>query len=173
LEELHKALSSSSEEIWDETLKTNVSSVYFTVAAFVPLLGAAAKRGGGRGSVIITGSSAGFHWDRGFDSLAYQTSKAYVSLTLQGVDDTDHDSGVHHLTTTLAAKLIPHGIRVNAIAPGIFPSQLIDPTDPNNPFVKAIQTVPLKRFGKDTVCLRLRNKLIILGSCWNRPLSRK
>jgi Enoyl-(Acyl carrier protein) reductase len=60
-------------------------------------------------------------------------------------------SAVHHLTTTLAVKLVPHGIRVNAIAPGIFPSGMVDLNDKTNPIVKAIEGVPLRRPGKDTV----------------------
>jgi NAD(P)-dependent dehydrogenase (short-subunit alcohol dehydrogenase family) len=79
LEEVYEALMSSPQENWDATLKTNVESVYFTIAAFIPLLGAAAKQGQGRGSVVITGSIAGIHWDFGFDHLAYQVSKAYIS----------------------------------------------------------------------------------------------
>jgi NAD(P)-dependent dehydrogenase (short-subunit alcohol dehydrogenase family) len=76
LEEVHEALMSSPPENWDTVLKTNVDSVYFTIAAFIPLLGAAAKQGQGRGSVVVTGSIAGLHWDIGFDHLSYQVSKA-------------------------------------------------------------------------------------------------
>lgn len=80
LEELHEALSSASYQDWDDTLKTNVQSVYFTVVAFLPLLGAAAKKGQGRGSVILTGSVGGMHWDNRVDTLDYQASKAYLAL---------------------------------------------------------------------------------------------
>jgi NAD(P)-dependent dehydrogenase (short-subunit alcohol dehydrogenase family) len=76
LEEVHQALMSSPLENWDATLKTNIESVYFTITAFIPLLGAAAKRGQGRGSVVVTGSVSGIHWDFGFDHLSYQVSKA-------------------------------------------------------------------------------------------------
>lgn len=76
LEEMHKALSSSIDEIWEETFKTNVQSVYFTVIAFMPLLGEAAKKGQGRGSVVLTGSIAGIHWSRNIDNLAYMSSKS-------------------------------------------------------------------------------------------------
>jgi len=76
LEEVHQALMSSPIANWDTVLKTNVESVYFTIAAFIPLLGKAAKRGQGRGSVVVTGSIGGIHWDIGFDHLSYQVSKA-------------------------------------------------------------------------------------------------
>ena len=80
LEELHEALSSASYQDWDDTFRTNVQSVYFTVVAFLPLLGAAAKKGQGRGSVILTGSIGGMHWDNKVDALHYQASKAYLPL---------------------------------------------------------------------------------------------
>src|SRR5208282_1361191 len=79
LEEMHKALSSSTDEIWEETFKTNVQSVYFTVVAFMPLLGEAARKGQGRGSVLLTGSIGGIHWSANIDNLAYQASKAYFT----------------------------------------------------------------------------------------------
>jgi len=77
LEELHAALSSSDPQDWNDTLSTNVTAVYYTVVAFMPLLGKAAKRGQGRGSVVITGSVGGMHWDAYVDTHDYQASKAY------------------------------------------------------------------------------------------------
>jgi NAD(P)-dependent dehydrogenase (short-subunit alcohol dehydrogenase family) len=80
LSELYEALQSSPPEAWDDTMGTNVQSVYFTVTAFLPLLGEAAKKGQGRGSVVLTGSISGMHWDIGFDNLQYQVSKAYFTF---------------------------------------------------------------------------------------------
>ena len=45
--------------------------------------------------------------------------------------------------------MIPHGIRVNCIAPGPFPSEIVDFTSPA--IVKIIENIPVKRAGKDTV----------------------
>jgi NAD(P)-dependent dehydrogenase (short-subunit alcohol dehydrogenase family) len=81
LQETYEALSSGSEQLWDDTLKTNVTSVYSTVVAFMPLLAEAAKKGQGRGSVVLTGSVAGIHWSNEVDTLAYQASKAYDAST--------------------------------------------------------------------------------------------
>jgi len=134
LEEFQEAMASSAYSNWEATLKTNVQAVYFTVVAFITLLGKAAEKGEGRGSVILTGSVGGLHQDKNVENLSYQSSKA----------------AVHHLTTTLATKLYPYGIRVNCIAPGIFPSGMIDLADTENGIVKSISTIPLKRPGKDT-----------------------
>jgi len=77
LSELYEALASSRREDWDDTFQTNVESVFYTVVSFIPLLGEAAKKGQGRGSVVITGSASGIHWDKGVDNLHYATSKAF------------------------------------------------------------------------------------------------
>jgi NAD(P)-dependent dehydrogenase (short-subunit alcohol dehydrogenase family) len=84
LEELHHALKNQKWEDWEDTMRTNVSSVYFTVVAFLPLLGAAAKKGDGRGNVVITGSIGGLHNDRRVDNLHYQASKAYYIPFVKG-----------------------------------------------------------------------------------------
>ena len=78
-------MASSTYSDWEETLKTNVQAVYFTVVAFITLLGKGAERGQGRGSVILTGSVGGIHHDKNVENLSYQCSKAYairVSLVL-------------------------------------------------------------------------------------------
>lgn len=80
LEEFQEAMASSTYDNWEETLKTNVQAVYFTVVAFITLLGKAAQKGEGRGSVILTGSVGGFHQDKGVENLSYQSSKAYAIL---------------------------------------------------------------------------------------------
>jgi NAD(P)-dependent dehydrogenase (short-subunit alcohol dehydrogenase family) len=80
LEDLYNSLRNQKPEDWEDTMKTNVSSVFFTVVSFLPLLGAAAKKGAGRGSVVITGSIGGIHHDKRLDILHYQASKAYYPL---------------------------------------------------------------------------------------------
>ena len=76
IEELQAALASATVDSWEDTLKTNVQAVYYTVVSFLPLLAAAAKKGEGRGGVVLTGSVAGIHWDHSVDNLNYQASKA-------------------------------------------------------------------------------------------------
>jgi len=80
LEDLYNSLRNQKHEDWEDTMRTNVSSVFFTVVSFLPLLGAAAKKGNGRGSVLITGSIGGMHHDKRVDNLHYQASKAYYLL---------------------------------------------------------------------------------------------
>ena len=61
--------------------------------------------------------------------------------------------------------MIPHGIRVNCIAPGPFPSEIIDFTSPA--IVKIIENIPLKRAGKDTVNTNTWQIELMLGRCWS------
>ncbi len=82
-----------SEEHFDETLKTNLYGYFFMAQAAVEHLEA--------GSAIInTGSVTGLEGSKNL--LDYSTTKG----------------GIHAFTRSLAAQLVPRGIRVNAVAPG-------------------------------------------------------
>ena len=64
---------------------------------------------------------------------AYQASKA----------------ALNHLTRLLASKFRRHGVRVNAISPGYFPSAMNDPTNPKSMLARAKELVPLQRGGEE------------------------
>jgi len=89
---------------------TNVTAAQYTATAFLGLLDEGNKRGNVRqkSQILITSSIAGFHRDFPSSGLAYVTSKAAVT----------------HLTKSLASYLIKWGIRVNGLAPGLFPSEM-------------------------------------------------
>ncbi|RMZ75649.1 hypothetical protein DV737_g5179, partial [Chaetothyriales sp. CBS 132003] len=101
------------------TYETNLAGVHFTIAAFLPLLAEANRQrkpgeGDGNGEtlrprpqIITTGSIGGFS-RRPLSSLSYGPSKA----------------GVIHLTKQLSSVLVPHDIRVNVIAPGLYLSEM-------------------------------------------------
>jgi NAD(P)-dependent dehydrogenase (short-subunit alcohol dehydrogenase family) len=83
------------EEEWDETMRTNLKSVYFSCQTFIPIMVA---RGGG---VFVNISSVnGLIANPRF--VGYATSK----------------SALHGLTRNVALDFGPRGIRANAIAPG-------------------------------------------------------
>lgn len=69
--------------------------------------------------------------DPAVNQPAYQASKA----------------ALNHLTRLQASKFCEHGIRVNAISPGYFPSEMNDPSDPKSMLARAHELVPLKRGG--------------------------
>lgn len=79
------------EEIWDSVMDINLKGVYFLVARAAPLLTP--------GGSVILNASVGAH---NSGSTAYGASKA----------------GVRLLGRSLAAELLPRGVRVNTISPG-------------------------------------------------------
>ena len=96
---------------FNSTYALNDTAAFFTVIAFLELLDAGNKNGNRAGihsQVLITASVAGLM--RKLNSgIAYQSSKAAAL----------------HLAKVLSTYFAPHGIRVNALAPGIFPSESI------------------------------------------------
>lgn len=82
------------EEVWDQTLRTNLKAPFFTTWNAVPLM-----RENGGGKVIFIADWAGFRPYRNY--LPYVTSKG----------------GVITMTKAMAKELAPD-IAVNAIAPG-------------------------------------------------------
>ncbi|MEX0921983.1 MAG: SDR family NAD(P)-dependent oxidoreductase [Rhodovibrionaceae bacterium] len=83
-----------SSETWDRTLAINLGGVFNVTYAFLPAL----KKT--RGCVVNISSVVAF--TSSFAHAGYAASKG----------------GVRSLTQTLCRELAPHGIRVNAVAPG-------------------------------------------------------
>jgi gluconate 5-dehydrogenase len=87
-----------------------------------------------RGSIINTASIAGLGGNpRGMNTIAYNTSKGAVI----------------NFTRALAAEWGPHGIRVNAICPGFFPSKMTVGTLKAMGEDKLKEGAPLGRLGDD------------------------
>lgn len=97
-------------EVWNSSFATNSTSVAFTAFAFLSLLHAGNLRGncaGRQSQILVTSSIAGYL--RNPQAVgAYPVTKAATT----------------HLVKGLAGALVPYSIRVNALAPGLFPSDL-------------------------------------------------
>ncbi|KAA1475805.1 NAD(P)-binding protein [Dentipellis sp. KUC8613] len=118
-------------DVWSEEFSLNVWSPAALTSAFAPLLVEAAKKGDGRGSVILISSIADSMW------VATNTMTGYnVSKVAEGA-----------LGKILANKLLAHGVRVNTISPGTFPTPMNSPTNEMMPSGKAEKLVPMKRNG--------------------------
>ncbi|KAI3322216.1 NAD(P)-binding protein [Xylariaceae sp. AK1471] len=129
---------------WQENYKTNVTSVYFTTVAFLPLLQASMRPKGPlepyTASVLTTSSMSGI-MRHAQGHFSYNTSKGATV----------------HLTKLMSAEFQKAGIRVNSIAPGYFPSEMTakesDDRQKSHVPKEKIQEkghVPLMRAGRET-----------------------
>lgn len=117
-------------EAWDKVLNLNVRS-YFLLSQLVARSSMIPRR---RGSIINTASIAGLGGNpRGMKTIAYNTSKGAVI----------------NFTRALAAEWGDHGIRVNAICPGFFPSKMTRGTLEAMGEDKLAASAPLGRLGDD------------------------
>ncbi|EXJ84706.1 hypothetical protein A1O3_05376 [Capronia epimyces CBS 606.96] len=92
-------------DAWNSTYNTNVTSVFFSVVSFLPLLQRAPKEQ--RSSVIVISSMSGIMRDSQAH-FSYNAAKAATA----------------HLSRMMSKEFAKTGIRVNSIAPGYFPSEM-------------------------------------------------
>ena len=90
---------------WNSTYNTDVTSVYFSTIAFLPLLQSAPTSQ--KSSVIVISSMSGMmrHSQAHF---SYNAAKAATA----------------HLSRMMSKEFAKTGVRVNSIAPGYFPSEM-------------------------------------------------
>jgi NAD(P)-dependent dehydrogenase (short-subunit alcohol dehydrogenase family) len=113
---------------WDSVADLNLKSVFFLTQKLLPALRSAARERG-LASVINIGSMGGSRVGPK-ENYSYQAAKA----------------GLHHLSGSLAKRLGPENITVNAIAPGFFPSRMTQIPETQLPAV--LNLVPRRRLGK-------------------------
>lgn len=119
---------------FDRLLAVNVGGIYNCVQAFAPLMK------GRRGAAVINLSSVSH--ERGGGSMGnvwYGATKAAVVA----------------LTKGLARELGPHGVRVNAIAPGVMETPLLRGLFTPEVRAAAIKRFPLGRFAETDDVARL------------------
>jgi 3-oxoacyl-[acyl-carrier protein] reductase len=111
------------EAVYRETIGVNIDGVFFATNAVVPSM---KERGGG--AIVMVTSTAGVRGEA-FHSH-YAASKG----------------ALHALTKSLAVELAPHGIRVNAVAPGWVDTDMSAPSFSDPDFKEKVrQTIPLRR----------------------------
>jgi len=93
---------------WSDTFNTNVSSVYFTTVAFLPLLQAGKESHGHLSASVIVISSMSGIMRNAQGHFSYNAAKGATV----------------HLSKLMSYEFKKAGIRVNSIAPGYFPSEV-------------------------------------------------
>ncbi len=120
-------LASYPESGWDKVFDLNVKGLFFLIRDLVPLLERAASKAA-PARIINIGSIDGFHIPK-HETYAYSASKA----------------ASHQLSIHLADQLAPRHITVNVIAPGMFPSKMMQGTLDRLGEEKIVEKVPMRR----------------------------
>ncbi|KAI0513080.1 hypothetical protein F5B22DRAFT_613396 [Xylaria bambusicola] len=126
---------------WDDTLRTNVSGVWFPSIAFLSLLNKGnEKKNVVQSSQIVTIGSIGAFIRILGTSFTYNPSKA----------------AANHLAKMMATNFVQWGIRSNVIAPGIYPSEMsvgrgkLDETNRNHiPMAIPVEEIPMGHVGDE------------------------
>ena len=95
-----------------------------------------------RGSIVFTGSYLGFDGNRG--QMIYSATKA----------------AVHGMTKSLSKELMDSGIRVNAVAPGVVETKLLQSMTPDE-YDQAISKSLMRRAADSS---EIANMIMVLAS---------
>ncbi len=114
------------QEDWDRTIDVSLTANYYLARQLLP--GMVRKK---RGTIVNIASIAGWIGDPNPDrgEPAYSVAKA----------------GLFALTRNIAAELGPHGIRCNAVAPGLIWSRFVEKYEAD--LSKFRDATPLRRYG--------------------------
>ncbi|MES2956613.1 MAG: SDR family oxidoreductase [Pseudomonadota bacterium] len=116
-------------EAWDKVMNLNIRSLFL----FAQSVGKASMLPNKHGRIINIASIAGLAGSLDMQFIAYGTSKGAVI----------------NFTRTLAGEWGPHGITVNALAPGFFPSKMTKGVLAHFGADKLASASPLRRLGDD------------------------
>lgn len=108
--EFAKAAMECDPDNWNRTFMTNFTATAFTAFAFLELLDAGNRKRGDTGAqsqILITSSVA-----------------AYVRAALSNIPYGGSKAATNLMVKQLSTMLVPYNIRVNAFAPGLFPSDI-------------------------------------------------
>src|SRR4051794_23942072 len=125
-----QAIVDLTEEIWDDIMNLNLKSVAFVSRAAMPGM-IARKKGAIVNIVSIAGRNGG-----GPGAGPYSSSKG----------------GLITFTKSLAKELAPHGIRVNAVSPGVIDTPFHEQFSTPEMIAGFVKGIPLGRVGTSMEC---------------------
>lgn len=112
-------------ENWDNTLRTNVAAPYFVTMAFLPLLQASSDKHPGWSATVVNICSVSGTIQGSQQQFPYNSSKAAaLHLTHMLAYEFSTRVGEKASETVQAGAGQGIRIRVNAISPGLFPSEM-------------------------------------------------
>jgi 3-oxoacyl-[acyl-carrier protein] reductase len=111
-------------DIWRRTLDVNLTGTYLVTWAV-------------KDSMIA----------RGYGRIANVTSIAALQPRPMSIAYAASKAGVVGFTKSIAAALAGHGIRVNAVAPGLIETEILDGVEPQA-LERIIDATPMKRIGR-------------------------
>jgi 3-oxoacyl-[acyl-carrier protein] reductase len=114
------------EELWDDVISLNLKSAVFASQAVAPSM---IER---RTGAIVNVVSIAAHNGGGPGAGIYATAKA----------------GLISFTKSLARELAPHGVRVNAVSPGVIDTPFHEVFSTPEMIATFVKTIPLGRVGK-------------------------
>ena len=119
------AVMEMSEDHWEEVFRLNATSVFYACRSFAP--GMVAR---GRGAIVNNASIAGRNGG-GAGCAAYGAAKGAVIAFTKG----------------FAKEMAPHGVRVNAVNPGVIDTPLHEAYTTGEQMGRLVANIPLGRVG--------------------------
>ncbi|KAB5511746.1 hypothetical protein GE09DRAFT_640083 [Coniochaeta sp. 2T2.1] len=154
IQELRRVLfTDHSMEDFTETFRVNVTGAFFTIGAFLELLDAGNHNSlldSGYGGLAAPGVAV-----PAVQSQVVVTSSISAFIRGPGTppDYGGSKAAILHLAKQASSQLAPYGIRVNVLAPGLFPSELAKPLIASRTPAEELPTdpmfIPARRFGDD------------------------
>jgi gluconate 5-dehydrogenase len=133
---------------WDKVMNLNIRSLFL----FAQAVGKASMIPRKKGRIVNVASIAGLGGSMDVQFIAYGTSKGAVV----------------NFTRTLAGEWGRHGITVNALAPGFFPSKMTQGVLAHFGADKLAAAAPLKRLGDDD---DLKGAVLLLASAAGKHIT--
>lgn len=156
-----RILSTNSFENWDEIFRLNSHALLFVATAFLPLLAKGSERGLGSKAGSQGGQGAGGADGKKYTSTIISTSSisAMVKQSQMHYAYNASKASVKHLTDVIAYELTystTARVRVNSVAPGVFPSQMTTDWHRDEHTSKSdldaklpVMSIPTQRHGHD------------------------